>query len=383
MSIDSTPSEPQLTEAELLHLIRQGDPPLTRREIRQRDAAVEAGLLIRDDEGFSLAQTSATPSSGAARPTAEPPVITSADVLAGNVPAASGLTRRQLREIAQQQEQAAAAGIAEPEVAVTPALASAPEMPSTGTPVQAPGRRPIVRPEGATTGEYTGQFEPIREALATTGSLPQETKPSEPAADAPAPAAPQRRSIFQATIPPELNSGSDSDVSELTDTNAADLSSVIDMPVVTDNLIPDVTHDVSGEPEPLADEMPPVIAPASEPTPKETGRRGRFPDWHTLTALPRLDARPSSDSSGAQTPPVIPPATRTAPASYSPQAARQEPLQHSKPVLPLWLVVLQWLVIVVVAVVLGLLVWYAINMGFSAAEDAEAGIFSPVFYLRI
>lgn len=426
MNTDSTPSHDQLPQAELLRLIRDGNPPLTRRELRQRDAAEAAGLLVRDGQTLSLAPMGAATTSGAATPTEprvdpEPPVVTSADVLAGNVSATSGLTRRQLRELAEQgaAESATASGPVPSPTSTTPAFAPPAEaaVPGRTAPAEAPApdlnatpaaaetpvpqpaeppapqpaeessiRRPVVRPAGAVTGEYSGQFEALRDALANTDAVPAVTQSS---TEVPAAAAPERRSIFDHDLTPIFDEPDHDELAKFTDTNAADLSAVMDTPMVTDNLLPEVP-----EPSATPDEAPLAafnmpefedpeqtlasleaqpdlhVAPVRdsafgglvEPPPAKG-----FPDWHTLTELPRVDQSPQQGSEVASAP-------------LSRSESDRTPRSRKSPI---WLTVLQWFVIAVVAVVLGLLVWYAINKGFGPAQSAAAGIIPPIFYLRL
>ncbi len=375
---------PQLSAEELQHLLREGDPPLTRRELRMRLRAEEAGLLTRVDGELVIADPAPAP---LPEPPAseEPPLVTSADVLAGNVPAASGLTRRQLREIAAQElaqgsEHTDAGdddtGELEETLESTPPvkdLAEA-EQPAPVTPQRistrvvaseldeqhipkppgAPGshssRRPAVHPEGARTGEYTGEFDQIRQAMADINAAPDEFEVD---SSATAGGVPARRSVFEAAVPGEL-AGADGDGdSPLEDTNAADWSAVIEAPVVTDDLLPEL--------EPVEPAVPEADAPGTGAYSPKPDEESAVPDWHTVTSTPLVQSEPVGESRALA-------------------HAAAEP-ERSSP--PLWLTLLQWLVIAVVAVVLGLLVWYAINRGFGGGAEEAAGIVSPLYHLRI
>lgn len=343
MNQEPTPPARELTTEELRHLLRDGGPPLTRREIRERQRAEAAGLLTRVEGKLVLAQ--------------EPPAITSADVLAGKVPAASGLTRRQLRELAAQH---ANSGEEPPEEGreqrpeepreQQPAAVDTPPVAPRRVSARAVTRRPVIRPEGAHTGEYTGEFDQIRQAAAEITAAPGTPHQT-----------PQRRSVFDAQVPAGL---SETPVPEerVEETDAADWSSAVSSAVVTDDVLPAL--------DPAPDEEPAPAEPHEEAAESERGDPGAagddasddgeeaaLPDWHTLTTMPSLPPEDGDD--------LI----------ETVQAATK---RRSSPV---WLTVLQWLVIVVVAVVLGLLVWFAINRGFGSEGAAAAGIIHPRFYL--
>ena len=389
-----TPDQPQFSRDELAQLAREDGPPLTRRELRQRERALETGALKRVEGRLEIADPQ--PAAQVEKPVEEPPVVTSADVLAGKVSAASGLTRRQLRELAAMHEAETIdtgelestvesepfieEDPVEPEPAPPPApqrvstkvvaseLGERPE-PRPESPAEQTARRPVVRPEGAQTGEYTGEFDQIRRAMADINAAP-DTPPgargAEPAEPAPAEnAAPQRRSVFEAAIPQGLSeAAAQSAASPVEDTDAADWTAVIDTPVVTDDLLPDLepAEPAVAEPGSAEDtedeseaEESEALAPAI-PTPGD----GNFdlPDWHTLTSLPAVQEPGGSEA--------------------------QEPIatqDERKGRTPMWLTLLQWIVIAVVAVVLGLLVWYAINRGFGSGSSEAAGIISPYFPL--
>ena len=315
----------------------------------------------------------------------EPPLVTSADVLAGNVPAASGLTRRELREIAARElargsEHADAGdddtGELEETLESTPVVSDpaeseqptpvTPQRISTrvvaseldeqhipkppGAPGARPSRRPAVHPEGARTGEYTGEFDQIRQAMADINAAPDKFE-----ADSPAPAGgvPTRRSVFEAAVPEELADPDADGDSPLEDTNAADWRAVIEAPVVTDDLLPDL--------EPVEAAVPEADAPGTETLTEQPDEESAVPDWHTLTSTPLVQSETAGESRGVA-------------------HAAVEP-ERSSP--PLWLTLLQWFVIAVVAVVLGLLVWYAINRGFGGGAEEAVGIVSPFYHLRI
>jgi len=387
-----TPDQPQFSRDELAKLAREDGPPLTRRELRQQERALETGALKRIDGRLEIADPQ--PAAQVEKPVEEPPVVTSADVLAGKVSADSGLTRRQLRELAAMHEAEAVdtgelestaesepleeqpiergPGTGPPPAPVTPQrvstkvvaseLGERPE-PRAESPAEQTARRPVVRPEGAHTGEYTGEFDQIRRAMADINAAPDtppsargtETGDASPAENA----APKRRSIFEAAIPQGLSeAAAQSAASPVEDTDAADWTAVIDTPVVTDDLLPDLepAEPALTEPEPAEPEEDdegatgePEAAEPSIPTPGD----GNFdlPDWHTLTSLPAVEEPGGSEA--------------------------QEPLatqDERKGRTPMWLTVLQWIVIAVVAVVLGLLVWYAINRGFGSGSEDAAGI---------
>jgi len=394
-----TPDHPQFSPDELAELAREDGPPLTRRERRQRERALETGALKRVDGRLEIADPQ--PAAQVEKRAEEPPVVTSADVLAGKVSADSGLTRRQLRELAAMHEADAVdtgelestveseplqeqPAEPEPEAGPSPApltpqrvstkvvaseLGERPE-PRPESPAEQTARRPVVRPEGAQTGEYTGEFDQIRRAMADINAAP-DTPPSaggtETGDAAPAEnATPRRRSIFEAAIPQGLSeAAAQSAASPVEDTDAADWTAVIDTPVVTDDLLPDLEpaepaiaeperaepdeddERVTGEPEP----PDPTI-----PTPGD----GSFdlPDWHTLTSLPAV-----GEPGGRE--------------AQEPRATQDERKGRT----PMWLTLLQWIVIAVVAVVLGLLVWYAINRGFGSGSEDAAGIVSGHFPL--
>lgn len=388
------PDPPDLSAEELAALTREGGPPLTRREIRQRDRALMAGLLTRVDGRLVVADPA--PEADTA-PSEEPPIVTSADVLAGNVPAASGLTRRQLRELAAQHEaEEIDTGELEPTVETdmfleeraskeqqeeaqheapeTPRRISTrvvatqlEEQPREETPAEQTARRPVVHPEGAQTGEYTGEFDQIRRAMADINAAPDTPPIAEPAPD-PSPSegpSPRRRSIFEASVPAELNENYESSVNPAEETNAADWTTVIDAPVVTDDLLPQidpiepavedaVASERSGRERHEENETSGVV-----PTPGD--EKFNFPDWHTLTSLPAVTQSEENDE----------------------QLLAHATDQNRRKGGPLWLTILQWVVIAVIAVVLGLLVWYAINRGFGTGTEDAAGMLSPRFYLRI
>src|SRR5690625_880860 len=350
------------------------------------------GALKRVDGQLVVADPQ--PTAPVEEPVEEPPVVTSADVLAGKVSTTSGLTRRQLRELAAMHEAETIdtgelestvesepfieEDPVEPEPEPEPAPPPAPQRVSTKvvaselgerpeprpeSPAEQTARRPVVRPEGAQTGEYTGEFDKVRRAMADINAAPH-TPPgargAEPADPAPAEnAAPQRRSVFEAAIPRGLSeAAAQSAASPVEDTDAADWTAVIDTPVVTDDLLPDLepAEPALTEPEPAEPEEDdegatgePEAAEPSIPTPGD----GNFdlPDLHTLTSLPAVEEPGGSEA--------------------------QEPLatqDERKGRTPMWLTVLQWIVIAVVAVVLGLLVWYAINRGFGSGSEDAAGI---------
>jgi len=393
-----TPDQPQFSRDELAQLAREDGPPLTRRELRQRERALEMGALKRVDGQLVVADPQ--PTAPVEEPVEEPPVVTSADVLAGKVSAASGLTRRQLRELAAMHEAETIdtgelestvesepfieEDPVEPEPEPEPAPPPAPQRVSTKvvaselgerpeprpeSPAEQTARRPVVRPEGAQTGEYTGEFDQIRRAMADINAAP-DTPPgargAEPAEPAPAEnAAPQRRSVFEAAIPQGLSeAAAQSAASPVEDTDAADWTAVIDTPVVTDDLLPDLepAEPAVAEPEPAEaaeDESAAVEGEVLEPTVPTPGD-GNFdlPDWHTLTSLPAVQEPGGSDEP-------------------EPLATQNERKGRT----PMWLTLLQWIVIAVVAVVLGLLVWYAINRGFGSGSSEAAGIISPYFPL--
>lgn len=388
------PEPPDPSAEELSRLIREGGPPLTRREIRQRDRAEKAGLLTRVDGRLVVAEPAPEVE---ADPSEEPPIVTSADVLAGNVPAASGLTRRQLRELAAQheaeeidtgelettvetdpfpEEPAPAEQQEEPQhtapetprrISTRVVATELDEQPREEAPAEQTARRPVVHPEGAQTGEYTGEFDQIRQAMADINAAPDTPPKAESAPDqGPSEAAaPRRRSIFEASVPAELNNNYEPQADPADETSAADWTAVIDAPVVTDDLLPQM-----GPIEP-----PVADAPASEPPEPESSEENEtsgvvptpgddkfnFPDWHTLTSLPAATQSEENDE------PILSHATN----------------QNRRKGGPLWLTILQWVVIAVIAVVLGLLVWYAINRGFGSGTEDASGILSPRFYLRI
>lgn len=410
----------QFTPEQLRHLMREGDPPLTRREIRMRERAVEAGLLRWEGERLVIADP--TPQRQMTSQTQEPPIVTSADVLAGKVPAASGLTRRQLRELAAQEAEVAPAPSPqpqeEPQAAPVPEPQPEPEpqrettLEQVDAPVledpphgegdapaaaqEAATRRPVVRPQGANTGEYTGEFDRIRQAMADINAAPEtppEVSPTGADHQAQQPAqAPARRSVFQATVPEALQGVDSQPESPAEQTDAADWTAVINNPTVTDDVLPEVeeaepvTHP---SPEPGQEQSAPEEQPAQEQSNSSQGapvkrtprrvsaKRARssqesgsvpvpgdekynFPDWHTLTSIPTVENGPASSNSFTH--------------------ASSEGRQKTTPV---WLTILQWLVIAAVAVVLGVLVWYAINRGFGGGSDEAWGIITPAHYLRI
>src|SRR5699024_7196717 len=91
--------------------------------------------------------------------------------------------------------------------------------------------------------------------------------------------------------------------SPVEDTDAADWTAVIDTPVVTDDLLPDLepAEPALTEPEPAEPEEDdegatgePEAAEPSIPTPGD----GNFdlPDWHTLTSLPAVEEPGGSEA---------------------------------------------------------------------------------------
>lgn len=345
--------EPQLSQEELRYLLREGDPPFTRRELRMRERAEEAGLLIRVDGVLQLS-TRQAPSTGSATPAVPRAPIRK------TVPASTGMTRRQLRELearrAAEQEASVNTGDLEktaetvrtpPKRISTRRVADdlqtgdqrAPERP-----VEQTARRPVVRPEGAATGEYTGEFDQIRRAMADINSAP-DAAPVTP---------PERRSIFDVSVPEALSQENTTSEPATQPADAADVSTLMDLPIVTDDVFTDdlVTESaVERDPTPTTPDGPRSAAPATAPT---------FPDWHAI--------------SGIQQP--------AAPARYPEGAAPEEDPERTTGRGSLLLTVLQWIVIVAVAVVLGLLVWYAINRGFGEEGPEAAGIFPALHYLR-
>lgn len=140
-------------EAERSAQAHGSDRPLTRRELRAREQAVETGALALDDTGeFRVVREPVAPSGE------EPPAIT------GSL----GMTRRELRELRARQEAAAAQSA--PSGGAAPSSPSPPEpstssgtdaslsappspTPDRGTPaVQPPVRRPVVRPPATASG---------------------------------------------------------------------------------------------------------------------------------------------------------------------------------------------------------------------------------------
>lgn len=377
----TTQEEPQLTREELSRLARDGGPPLTRRERRLRERAVASGALIETDGGLVVAETTAAPEPASGpwdNGELEPPVVTSADVLAGKVPAATGLTRRQLREIAAQHEaqtidtgdlestvesdvvgdeppEPEAEAPQEPVTPVTPTRVSTrvvaselqekPEPPRSEPARQQTARRPVVHPQGATTGEYTGEFDQIRQAMADINAAPATPDELVP---------PQRRSVFEANVPAELAQPALEEAPEQETTAATDLTAVIDAPVVTDDLLPDF--------EPVAEpvEAAPFTPVETPTTPTPGDPDSGFPDWHTLTNLPAV--------------PGDAPVEQRVPREIADGEERRGRT-------PLWLVVFQWIVISAVAVVLGLLVWYAITKGFGSGGADAIGVATPYFDL--
>ena len=346
--LNPTSNQPQFSAEELERLIRQGDPPLTRRELRARERAEELGYLTRVGERLVIADPPRQQAAASSHVVEEPPSVTSADVLAGRVPAASGLTRRQLRELAAQhdsqeeQEALLEHAIAEP-VHSEPAQPEASPPPETGaTP------RPVVHPPGVATGEYTGEFDKIRQAMADINAAPEQ-----------APQAPARRSVFQASVPQELQEPVERPETPAEQTDAADWTAVIDSPTVTDDLLPEL-EDPEPEAEPVPEPVPePERQASTGSVPSPGDDKYNFPDWHTLTSIPTVSSAPQSPNSFTHA------STHTSAKST-----------------PVWLMVLQWLVIAAVAVVLGLLVWYAINRGLGSGSDEAWGIITPAYYLR-
>lgn len=323
--------ELQLSQEELRHLLREGDPPFTRRELRMRERAEEAGLLLRVDGVLQLA----------------PQQVQGTETV--------GMTRRQLRELAAQRaaEQEAVVDTGEldetieavlmpPERISTRKVAEdlhAGAKPEPESPVEQTARRPVVRPAGAATGEYTGEFDQIRRAMADINAAP---------AAAPV-APPERRSIFDVSVPDELNQGTATFEPVTQQTDAADVSTLMDMPVVTDDVFTEGVFTDDPAPDPVVDS---ATGPSDEaPT---------FPDWHSITG-------------------IQPPPAPVHQVEDPQQDQDREPSRFSGSML---LTVLQWIVIVAVAIVLGLLVWYAINRGFGEENPDAAGIFSALYYLR-
>lgn len=346
--LNPTSNQPQFSADELQRLIRQGDPPLTRREIRARERAEELGYLTRVGQRLVIADV-APQQAASSNVAEEPPSVTSADVLAGRVPAASGLTRRQLRELAAQHDSQQAEDAAEaPQEQVPPAQPAPPEpaQPETSPPpVTGATSRPVVHPPGRATGEYTGEFDKIRQAMADINAAPEQ-----------APQGPARRSVFRASVPQELQEPVEHPETPAEQTDAADWTAVIDSPTVTDDLLPELE-----DPEPEAEPVPePERQASTGSVPSPGDDKYNFPDWHTLTSIPTVSSAPQSPNSFTHA------STQTGAKST-----------------PVWLTVLQWLVIAAVAVVLGLLVWYAINRGLVGSGSEEAwGIMTPAYYLR-
>lgn len=402
-----------LTRAELTRLARTEGAPLTRRELRARERALATGELTIIDGEYVPTGRTATPEPPQSRPEepvqdpvragdrpadpgadGEPPVVTSADVLAGQVSADSGLTRRQLRELAAriEAEQRSQEGDPPEEVISTDELESTvesdvldddqppPAPPVSEEPASPPrvsarvvasqlldtepaaeppaertaertARRPVVHPRGATTTMHTGEFDPIRKAMADINAAPDH-----------APAAPTRQSVYHAVVPTELQDvPGDPDPAESTD--ASDWTTMVTGPIVTDDVL-GVEPEQAPLPLPTSEPAEPA-APAPAPIPLEQARETaaepqqgeqdqgeqehfELPDWHTLTNL----------------------------------QATPEPTPEASEGTPILLVVLQWVVIAVVAVVLGVLVWYAITHGFGDGTNGAIRGFDPDLVLR-
>lgn len=357
-----TPEQPDLSYEELQDLIRE-DAPLTRRQIRMRDRAEEAGQLVRVDGALVIAEEAVAQS--------EPPAVTSADVLAGNVSAATGLTRRQLRELLAQEQQGEEPSESEPHLEE-----AEPEEPQPGEDDEHPDSeqtmalRPIVHPEGAQTGEYTGQFDEIRQAATdpVPTPIPEPIESSEPSV-------PERRSIFDAPIEQTFDEPQAEDFPSNTDTNASDLPSLFDddgnqvqANFFTEDVgAPEDSDSGQGEDEAGEPPLPAVPRPGDETY--------NFPDWHTLTEIPAVqEPAPQSIDSTEET------LDRRGRRST---LERDDSRADIKRKSPLWLTILQWCVIAAVAVVLGLLVWYAINKGFNTGEADAVGMDHPLYYLRM
>lgn len=444
-----TAGAPVFSASELAHLTRQDGAPLTRREIRQRDRAIEAGALQRVNGTLVIVDDDAPDPSSF-----EPPTVTSADVLGGKVSASTGLTRRQLREIAEQHEaaQAEAAEVAqttqsppsaptypeEPAAAPPPASLATPAeaipveaaglevsepepvdtgelerteesaaLPARGEAATAPepeagrsdpptsprrvsarsvafelderdedlqeggvneqtARRPVVHPHGVATGEYTGEFDQIRQAMADINAAP----------DAPQ-APPERRSVFEASVPTELTESSVEEHSPETDTHSADLSDVINTPIVTDDFLPNVQVDETAPPVPTSAPDPaPIPPPDPAPSSPDPGNEGgiELPDWQTITSLPAVPATYG-------TPPDNGPGPWGAGPSAGDEAPHAPAHGEGASRTPLLLVILQWIVITVVAIVLGLLVWYAITRGLGDGSEGAAAALATHFDL--
>lgn len=361
----STP-ELELSAEELRHLLRPGDPPFTRRELRMRDRAEEAGLLVRVDGELQVASAQEPEASVPEPPAPFAPPVTPAPAPSAVVPATSGMTRRQLRELAAKEsaekEQVSDVDTGDLErtveaVVAPPARVSTRDVaeqlgervqPAPERPVEQTARRPVVRPQGAVTGEYTGEFDQIRKAMADINAAPDTAAVTPPA----------RRSIFDARIPEELTQQTPVPEAEAQQTDAADVSTLMDMPVVTDDVFPD---EILAEPAVAHTEPDPEPAPSK---PQQPASGSALPEWHTIT--------------GSGHPAAVEPPQRQSHTSAPSREAAPARREGS-----LLLTILQWIVIVVVAIVLGLLVWYAINRGFGEENPDAMGIFFPLYHLRI
>src|SRR5699024_4665316 len=201
----------------------------------------------------------------------EPAPITSADVLAGKVPATTGLTRRELRALAQEQESADIPVVTpEPEVAPKAEKEPEPEVEQTLA------LRPVVRPQGAQAGEYSVQYEDIR--TGHTRQIPvQQPTPVEP---------PQRKSIFEAQVDTSFEDDLPEEDSSISDTSAAGL------PVFDESYEPEeipVTDPPPAPVEKLQESEEVESSPPSVPRPGDDTYN--FPDWHTLTDIPAIAPR--------------------------------------------------------------------------------------------
>lgn len=357
---------------------REPERPLTRRELRAREAALQSGAIEVDSTGELRVVKAPEPTPPAADPLDLPATGT------------IGLTRRELRALREQQAAAAAQSTEaprpttpeppaperaaperpEPERAAperSTAQRPAPERPTPSAPVQQeptrpaaaptpPPRRPVVRPPAAAAG--------VR-ALADdgTGLLPVQRPRAEQVEPAsPSTWAPEQTGTFSADLVVEMPAAPEKPPTSAQPTIVADPG-----PLPTTRRTRRVAAEELGKPA-QAPTLDAVIAgEVEEPKPFDA-----TPSWAELP--PPTPAAPLTAVSPAQKRPsftevIAPTGSAHEDDEHDEDGEEDEEDEHRT---PRWLTALMILVLIVIGIVLGLLVWQLVTGEGTTNSAADA-----------